>query len=58
MRRPFGPWGRAARQDVLAAADMVVPPEDRTDFEARMAYCRAEKESRKEEDRGWRREEK
>ena len=47
LRRLLGPRGSAARQDVLAAGDLGTASEE-GDFEAWVAYRKAEKEEKKE----------
>ena len=52
IRRLFGPRGRAARQDVLVAADADMSPASGKGSEAWVAYGKAEGQS----DREWKRE--
>ena len=45
LRRLFGPCGHASRQDVMAAQDIHTAPEEE-DFEARIAYRKADRATR------------
>ena len=54
MRRLLGPRGGADRQNVLVAADIGLPSEEKADLEARAAYRKARKEKWEKQEGRWR----
>ena len=54
MWRPVGPCGRAARLDVLAAADVGATLNEEDDLAAWVAHGNAKQERQKEKTGGWR----